>query len=150
MTAAGGQALAVPKVEQHPAACERILQLQFVDAAHQREVLGRRRARLVIDAAATDVENLGMTGDRKIVNSVDHRFGLAVINGITAELIFPLPAALLSCGFPEKSSRYWTFRARRSAVPGGRTSGASHWNCGYRHFSLTRASAVLNCQSALT
>ena len=28
-------------------------------------------------------------------------------------------------------------------------SEASHWNCGYRLFSLTRASAVVNCQSAL-
>jgi integrase len=30
------------------------------------------------------------------------------------------------------------------------TSGSSHRNCGYRRLSLTRASSVLNCQSALT
>jgi flavin reductase (DIM6/NTAB) family NADH-FMN oxidoreductase RutF len=29
-------------------------------------------------------------------------------------------------------------------------SGSSHRNCGYRRLSLTRASSVLNCQSALT
>lgn len=29
-------------------------------------------------------------------------------------------------------------------------SGASHWNCGYRNFSLQRASLVVNCQLVLT
>jgi hypothetical protein len=49
MAATDGEALAVEKIAQHPAAREGKLQMQFVNAPHQREVLGQRRARLGID-----------------------------------------------------------------------------------------------------
>ena len=63
VAAADLDALAVEKVAQHPAARERVFQMQFIDAAHQREVLGRHRPRLVVDAGAADVQSLGLTDD---------------------------------------------------------------------------------------
>jgi hypothetical protein len=78
VAAADLDALAVEKVAQHPAAREWVFQMQFVDAAHQREVLGRHRPRLVVDAAAADVQNLDLTDDRKVVVAVDHRFTLSM------------------------------------------------------------------------
>jgi hypothetical protein len=58
MAAADRDAFAVQKVAQHPSARERSLQMQLVDAAHDREVRGRHRPGLVIDAAAADVRTL--------------------------------------------------------------------------------------------
>jgi hypothetical protein len=46
-------------------------------AAHEREVLGRYRARLVADAAPTDVQNFGLTDNGQIVRTVGHRFALS-------------------------------------------------------------------------
>ena len=50
MAAADRNALALQHVAQHPAARERIVEMQFVDAPHDLQVLGRNRPRLVIDA----------------------------------------------------------------------------------------------------
>jgi hypothetical protein len=77
VAAADLDARAVEKVAQHPAARERIFQMQFVDAAHQREVLGRHRPRLVVDAAAADVQSLGLADDGKVVVAVDHLKAIA-------------------------------------------------------------------------
>src|SRR5260370_30692145 len=52
--------------------------MQFINAAHQREVLGRHRPRLVVDAAAANVQSLGLTDDGKGVGAVDHRFTLSM------------------------------------------------------------------------
>src|SRR6202050_1953642 len=78
MAAADPDALPVQKVAQHPAPRERIFQMQLVDAAHQREVLGGHRLGLVIDAAAADVQDLGLADDGKVVAAVDHRFALSM------------------------------------------------------------------------
>jgi hypothetical protein len=48
--------------------------MQFIDPPHERQILGRDRARPVVDRAPADVENLRLTGNRKIVRLVDHRF----------------------------------------------------------------------------
>jgi hypothetical protein len=41
------------------------------------QVPGRDRARLVIDRAPADAQNLLLAGNRKIVSFVDHRFALS-------------------------------------------------------------------------
>jgi hypothetical protein len=51
--------------------------MQFVEAAHQLQILGRDRPRLVVDRAASDAERLRLTGDRKFVIAVDHLFALS-------------------------------------------------------------------------
>src|ERR1700685_4471228 len=66
------------KAPNNPVPRERIFQMQLVDAAHQREVLGGHRLGLVIDAAAADVQDLGLADDRKVVGAVDHRFALSM------------------------------------------------------------------------
>src|SRR5450631_2269230 len=78
VAAADLDALAVQKVAQHPAARERVFQMQFINAAHEHQILGRHRPGLVVDAAATDVQNLGLSDDGKIVGAVDHRFALSM------------------------------------------------------------------------
>ena len=78
MAAADLDALAVQKVAQHPAARERVFQMQLVDAPHEREIFGRCRPGFVVDAAAADVQDLGLTGDGKVVGAVDHRFALSM------------------------------------------------------------------------
>jgi hypothetical protein len=44
---------------------------------HDREVGGRHRARQIINAAAADLQNFRLLGDRPIVSTVDHRFALS-------------------------------------------------------------------------
>jgi hypothetical protein len=55
MSAADGDAFALEKIAQHARACERALQMQFVDAPHQRQVFGRHRARSVINRAPAEI-----------------------------------------------------------------------------------------------
>src|SRR5260370_28414316 len=45
--------------------------------ADDREVGRRHRARQIIDAAAADLQNFRLPGDRQIVLAVDHRFALS-------------------------------------------------------------------------
>ncbi len=52
---------------QQPAAGERMLQVQFVDAAHQRKVAHAHRPGPVVRGATADVEQLGLTLHRKLV-----------------------------------------------------------------------------------
>ncbi len=77
MPATHGDALAPQQIAQHPRAGERMFEMQFVEAAHQLEVLGRNRPRLVVDGAAGDPQRLRLPGDRKIVIAVDHLFALS-------------------------------------------------------------------------
>src|SRR5208337_2732438 len=77
MAPANGDALAVQKIAQHPAASKRPLQMQFVDPPHDREILRRDRPGLVIDAAAAEAQNLGLSGDREFMIAIDHRFALS-------------------------------------------------------------------------
>ena len=51
--------------------------MQPVETPHNREVGFRHRPRQVVDAAAADVQNLRLLGDRQIVLTVDHRFALS-------------------------------------------------------------------------
>src|SRR5450631_1116467 len=64
------------QASQHPRTGERELHMQPVETPHDREIGVRHRARQVIDAAATDLQNLRLLRDRQIVLAVDHRFAL--------------------------------------------------------------------------
>jgi len=65
------------QIAQHPGAGERMLQVQLVDAAHQRQVGGADRLGVVVDGAAADGEQLGLPLDGQRVGAVDHRFALS-------------------------------------------------------------------------
>ena len=51
--------------------------MQPIQTPHDREIGIPHRARQVIDAAAADLQNLSLPGDRQIVLAVDHRFALS-------------------------------------------------------------------------
>ena len=70
-------ALPVQEVAQHPAAGKRVVEMQFVEAAHDPQILGRSWPGFVIDGAPADAERLGLPGDRQVVLTVDHRFALS-------------------------------------------------------------------------
>ncbi len=77
MLAADRDAFAIEQVTQHPTAGERMLQVQFVDTPHQRQVRVRGRLRLVVDRRARQVQQLRLAHDRQRVRRVNHRFALA-------------------------------------------------------------------------
>jgi hypothetical protein len=51
--------------------------MQPIKTAHDHEVGFRHRTRQVVDAAAADIECLGLPGDRQVMRAVDHRFALS-------------------------------------------------------------------------
>ena len=73
---ANQNAFAGEHVAQHPAARERIVEMQFVDPPHDGEVLRRDGPRLVVDGASADVQRLRLPREGEIVTFVDHRFAL--------------------------------------------------------------------------
>ena len=70
-------ALAAQQVTQHPAARERIVQVQLIDPPHDRQLGGRHRTGIVIQAAAADPQQLRLSAQRQFVVAVDHRFALS-------------------------------------------------------------------------
>ena len=65
------------EVAQHPAARKRVVEMQFVEAAHDPQILGRSWPGFVVDGAPADAERLGLPGDRQVVLTVDHRLALS-------------------------------------------------------------------------
>ncbi|MGY4485358.1 hypothetical protein ACVWWR_004549 [Bradyrhizobium sp. LM3.2] len=65
------------QASQHARTGEGELQVQLIQMPHDREVGGRHRARQIINAAAADLQNFRLPGDRQIVSTVDHRFALS-------------------------------------------------------------------------
>ena len=52
---------------KHPAACERIIEMHFVNPTHQRQIAGRDSPGQVIHAAPADPENLRLSGHRQVI-----------------------------------------------------------------------------------
>ncbi len=50
--------------------------MQFVNPAHQRQIVGRDRPGQIIHAAPADPENLRLSAHRQVIVPVDHRFAL--------------------------------------------------------------------------
>ena len=84
--------------------------MQLVDPPHQHKVCSGHRARQVVDAATTDVQRLGLLGDRQIVLTV----------GIALRSVNLLCRALLPKNrSPASALRSWraTTLHRRPAAP---------------------------------
>ena len=77
MTAADLALLQSQQAAQHTRTGEGMLQVQPIETLHDREVGVRHRARQVINAAAADLQNFRLPGDRQIVLTVNHRFALS-------------------------------------------------------------------------
>jgi hypothetical protein len=94
------QALLAEQIAQHPAAGERVVQMQLVDLAHQPQVFVRDRARLVVDRAAADAQHLSLLLDGKIVLRVDHRFALsnpALVSAPSKKSFSSVSSPILAC-----------------------------------------------------
>ena len=61
------------QVAQHLASGKRVAQVQAIDEFHQCLVAFTNRPRLVIHAASTDGQRLGLAGQRQCVAAVDHQ-----------------------------------------------------------------------------
>jgi hypothetical protein len=77
MPAAADDTLAPQQIAQHPRACKGIIEMQFVEAAHELQILGRNRPRLVIDRAPRKAEHPCLPLDREGMAAVNHRFALS-------------------------------------------------------------------------
>src|SRR3954468_21555427 len=77
MLTADLEALRRQEIAQHPAACERILEMQLIHPSHDGKVGVRDGPRPVIDASPADAQHLCLARDRQIVGTVYHRFALS-------------------------------------------------------------------------
>src|SRR5712691_6006391 len=67
---------------------------------HDREVGVRHRARQIINAAAADLQNFRLPGDRQIVSTVDHRFALsnpALVSAPSKKSFSSVSSPILAC-----------------------------------------------------
>src|SRR5260370_12959 len=67
---------------------------------HDREVGRRQRARQIINAAAADLQNVRLLGDRQIVLAVDHRFALsnpALVSAPSKKSFSSVSSPILAC-----------------------------------------------------
>jgi hypothetical protein len=98
MPAADLAPLGSQQASQHTRTGEGELQVQPIQMPHDREVGGRHRARQIINAAAADLQNFRLLGDRQIVLALDHRFALsnpALVSAPSKKLV---SALLAPCG----------------------------------------------------
>lgn len=72
-----GEAFLAQKPLHHSAARKRILHVQFIDPAHQFEVIRAGGARLVVEATPADPEQIGLARKAKLVTAIRHFFALA-------------------------------------------------------------------------
>jgi hypothetical protein len=77
VAAAYSEPLLPEQATQHPAAGKWIVEMQLVDLAHQPQIFGRDRTRLIVDRAAADLQNFGLLLDGKAMLGADHRFTLS-------------------------------------------------------------------------
>src|SRR5438094_7620317 len=100
MPAADLAPLASQQASQHARTAERKLQMQPVEPLHDREVGRRHRARQIINAAAADLQNFRLPGDRQIVSTVDHRFALsnpALVSAPSKKSFSSVSSPILAC-----------------------------------------------------
>lgn len=62
--ATDGMAILPQQVAQHPTGDEGLFEMQFIDPAHQRQMLGRHRLGRVIHRRAGNPENRGLLNNR--------------------------------------------------------------------------------------
>ena len=77
MFAADGKAFPPQQVAQHPAAGERQFKMQFIDAAHERQVRLAGVLRPVVGRRTRQRQDLALPADRQYVMTVNHFFALS-------------------------------------------------------------------------
>src|SRR3954468_24422291 len=77
MLTADLEALRRQEIAQHPAACERILEMQLIHPSHDGKVGVRDGLRPAIDARPADAQQLCEAGERQSGATLYHRFALS-------------------------------------------------------------------------
>src|SRR5208282_1006456 len=88
------------QIAQHPAARKRILQMQFVELAHQPQLGLRQRMPAIVNTAAADPESLGLLDDSQLVLRVDHRFAFsrpALLSALSKKSFSRVSSPILAC-----------------------------------------------------
>src|SRR6185503_15541265 len=128
MPAAEPAPLGSQQASQHPRTGERELQMQPVETPHHLQVGRRHRTRQVVDAAAADVQNLCLLGDRQIVLTVDHRFALsnpALLSAPSKKSFSSVSSPILAC------SDFTSTAGGAAPLPGPKTSAAPPSSCAF-------------------
>src|SRR5690606_6861135 len=102
---------------QHPAARERELHVQLVDAMHQLQIGVRYPAGLVVDTAPADPQHFGLTADAQVGLGIDHFLALGNRPA--------LPSAPDKKSFSSASSPFFACRVFTSIVGSGSAFEAS-------------------------
>jgi hypothetical protein len=100
MPAADLAPLGSQQASQHARTGEGKLQMQPVETPHDREIGVRHPSRQVISAAAADLQNLRLPGDRQIMLAVDHRFALsnpALVSAPSKKSFSNVSSPILAC-----------------------------------------------------
>src|SRR5206468_8936153 len=118
------------QASQHTRAGEGKLQVQPVEASHDREIGVRHRPRQVVDAATADAQSLCLGGDRQIVGTVDHRFALsnpALVSAPSKKSFSSVSSPILAC------SDFTSMAAGAAPLPppGPKTSAAPPSSCAF-------------------
>jgi hypothetical protein len=70
-------ALSLEQAHQHARAGKRMLQVQLVDAAHERKIRGTQRARRVVRTGSADADQRDLPGNPQGVGTINHFFALS-------------------------------------------------------------------------
>jgi hypothetical protein len=100
MPAADLAPLQSQQTSQHARTGEGELQVQPIQMPHDGEVGGRHWSRQIINAAAADLQNFGLLGDRQIMFTVDHRFALsnpALVSAPSKKSFSSVSSPILAC-----------------------------------------------------
>src|SRR6201991_3566598 len=130
MPAADLAPLQSQQASQHTRTGEGILQVQPIETLHDRQIGGRYRARQIINAAAADLQNFRLPGDRQIVLTVDHRFALsnpALVSAPSKKSFSSVSSPILAC------SDFTSTTGSAAALPaaGPNTSAAPPSSCAF-------------------
>ena len=140
--AADRDAFAAQQVAQHPAAGERVVQVQRVDPPHDRQVGRRHRPRFVVEAAAAQPQQRRLPRQLQSVAAVDHRFALsrpALLSAPDKKSFSSVSPPILAC----RTLRSTAAAAGLPAGPEPNTSGGTLRELGLPGRDLVRMHVIL-------
>src|SRR5476651_1678874 len=123
--------LSPQQIAQHPAARERVVEMQLIDPPHDRQIARRYRTGPVVEATAAQLQDLGLPGQRKIMLTVNHRFALSM----PALLSAPAKKSFSSASSPILACSTFKSTAGRASVlaaPEPNTPAAPSRSCAFQ------------------
>src|SRR6201997_2594935 len=118
------------QTSQHARTGEWVLQVQPIEAMHDRQLRLRHRPWQVVDTATTDVESFCLFANRQIVFAVNHRFALstpALLSAPSKKSFSKVNSPILAC-----SAFTSTTGSAALPAPGPKTSAAPPSSCAFQ------------------